>query len=235
MYCKNCGKQIDNDSNFCSYCGTKQTIQMVDIDTQVDAKTVNVNLTFGRQNSPKQKSEAIAVEKYDTSYQRESDATVVGVTLMTVNFGVLLFGGIKDEAVYSTVLIFGFLLRIILTIYCTNIAKRQNRDTFGWGFFALILPSLALIIIGLLRKLKNNNLADQDNIGLDSQNQEPKISRILLRETTDGKTLQIHSSISAGYTVGDIVTIDDKPAPDGKYKMGFMDSLLIQNGRLKSL
>lgn len=23
MYCKNCGKQIENDSNFCMYCGTK--------------------------------------------------------------------------------------------------------------------------------------------------------------------------------------------------------------------
>ena len=235
MYCKNCGKQIDNDSNFCSYCGTKQTIQIVDIDTKADAKTVNVNLTFGRQNSPKQKAEDTIVEKYDTSYQSESEATFVGITLIVLNFGLLLYGGIKDEVIYSTVLIFGLFLRIILTIWCTNIAKRQNRDPFGWGFFALILPSLALIIIGLQRKLKNNNLADQDNITLDSQNQEPKINRILLRETTDGKTLQIHSSLSAGYTVGDIVTIDDKPAPDGKYKMGFMDSLLIENGRLKSL
>ncbi len=26
MYCKSCGKQIDDDSKFCSFCGTKQTL-----------------------------------------------------------------------------------------------------------------------------------------------------------------------------------------------------------------
>ncbi|MBI9067577.1 MAG: zinc ribbon domain-containing protein [Salinivirgaceae bacterium] len=25
MYCKECGKQIDEDSKFCSFCGAKQT------------------------------------------------------------------------------------------------------------------------------------------------------------------------------------------------------------------
>jgi len=240
MYCKNCGRQIDNDSNFCSFCGTKQTfiteqVENRNIDSKSEAKTVNVNLSVGKQLNPKQKSESIKIEKYDTSYQKETDATVFGVILIVLNFGVLQFGGIKDAALYSAILIIGFFLRIIVTIWCSNIAKRQNRDSFGWGFFAFMLPSLALIIIGLQRKLKKNNLSTQNNTDVDSKIQKPKTNRIVLRETTDGKTLQIHSSLSVGYTVGDVVTINDNPAPDDKYKVGFMDSLLIENGKLKSL
>lgn len=51
--------------------------------------------------------------------------------------------------------ILSFIYRIVATIWVSNIAKGQNRDTFGWGIFAFFLPTLALIVIGFQRKLKN--------------------------------------------------------------------------------
>lgn len=75
----------------------------------------------------------------------------------------------------------------------------------------------------------------KDNIKTPQEVEETNKNQIVLRKTTDGRTLSIHSSIIVGYTIGDLVTIDDKPAPDGRYKMGFMDNLIIENGKLKSL
>jgi len=44
-------------------------------------------------------------------------------------------------------------LRIIATLWVIEIAKRQNRKTIGWGTIAFFSPSIALIIIGQLKKL----------------------------------------------------------------------------------
>jgi hypothetical protein len=238
MYCKNCGRQIDNDSSFCSYCGTRQSIQSEHIDNsnteqKADAKTVNVNLSFGRQSIQKPKKEVVIIEKYDNSYQKETQATAVGVILITINFGVLLMGGIKDASLYSAVLIFGLFLRVIVSIWCANIAKRQNREPFGWGLSAFLFPSITLIIIGLLKKLKNKDSGGQDINRVDSQIDKTEINRIVLKETSEGKALQIHTSLSVGYKIGDKVTIDGKSAPDGKYKVGFMDNLIVEDGMIK--
>ena len=35
MYCKNCGKEIADDSKFCQYCGTAQQQVQVNEPTQV--------------------------------------------------------------------------------------------------------------------------------------------------------------------------------------------------------
>lgn len=40
-----------------------------------------------------------------------------------------------------------------MTIWVVAIAKRQNRETVGWGAFAFFLPLIALIVIGQQRKL----------------------------------------------------------------------------------
>lgn len=47
------------------------------------------------------------------------------------------------------------LVRILAVLYCLNLAKGQNRDTFGWGVFGFILPSIALIILGNTNKFYN--------------------------------------------------------------------------------
>lgn len=55
--------------------------------------------------------------------------------------------------------------RIFVTIWIVKIAKRQNRNTTGWGVFAFLIPNLALIIIGLLRKLIKPSIISQKSDG----------------------------------------------------------------------
>lgn len=241
MFCKSCGNQIDNDSIFCSFCGAKQSeINKPETNTSSnpsipEAKTVNVNLSFGRTTAHKETVEKIKIEKYDLAYEKETDAAGVGILLLFVSFGFLLLGGVKDPAFYSAIVALGFIGRIVLTVWCINIAKRQNRDALGWGFFAFFLPSIALIIIGQLRKLKSDS--QSENSKEDSQINVNKIKTpIRYIETKDGKTLEIHSSLETGYTVGDKVTINSITAPDGEYKMpGWMSLLVIKDGKIKTL
>ena len=57
-------------------------------------------------------------------------------------------------------------MRIIVTSWVANIAKRQNRNKFSWGTFAFFLPSVALIVIGTQKKLSSkvriNSVNDDD-------------------------------------------------------------------------
>ena len=45
------------------------------------------------------------------------------------------------------------IFRVLGTVWVVNIANRQNREIFGWGVFAFLLPSIALIIIATRKKL----------------------------------------------------------------------------------
>jgi len=181
MFCKTCGNQIDSDSVFCSFCGTKQSdINKPVLDDnsmgQTDPKTVNVNLSFGRQNTAKpiQEINEYKQPKYDLTYTKESDATLLGVILLVVSLGLAIFQPFKFDNYesYNQFKVFtsigALVLRIFVTVWVVSIAKRQNRETFGWGALAFFLPSIALIIIGQQRKIFakfeiNDSLTKEEN------------------------------------------------------------------------
>lgn len=163
MYCKECGKEIDNDSKYCSYCGTKQPLKNMpsnspEIDTRSATSTQNIDisLSFDR---PKNKEiiEPVKVEKYDLTYQGDFDATITGIIVVIINLVILLVVRIDDpydQQVFTAIAaLINIIWRIIATVWVVNIAKRQNREHVGWGFFAFFIPNLALIIIGSLKKL----------------------------------------------------------------------------------
>lgn len=107
----------------------------------------------------KQSSTVVKAEiKYDLSYKKEGSATFFGVLLL---IGVIILqaaGGFDfgtDQ--FFSALFFSItllVLYIIAIVTVVKIASRQNRNTTGWGIFAFFLPSIALIIIGQLRKLR---------------------------------------------------------------------------------
>lgn len=69
--------------------------------------------------------------------------------------------------------IVSLILRICITVWIVNIAKRQNRETFGWGLFAFLLPSIALIVIATRKKLfANIQIVD----GLDNEQNSKVLS-----------------------------------------------------------
>jgi hypothetical protein len=166
MFCKECGKEIENDSKFCSYCGTRQSIQPIveqsveqDIKPNASSQKINVNINLGR---PKIKDEnlnkePVKIEKYDLAYKGDIEATVIGVVVVFLNIFMYFIRPFENadnpQLVTAIIILIDFILRVFVTIWIVKIAKRQNRNTTGWGIFAFILPTLALIIIGLLKKL----------------------------------------------------------------------------------
>ena len=183
MFCKSCGNKIDDDSQFCSYCGTRQSeinkpaFVTNDGFVQEATKTVNVNLSFGRQTKTKanqESNEALIEPDYDPSYVKETEATVIGLILLVSSLLLLIFQPFKFDNIDSYnqfragSSIFALVIRIFITVWVVNIAKSQNRETFGWGIFALFLPSIALIIIGQQKKIFakfniDNRLSNEEN------------------------------------------------------------------------
>jgi H+/gluconate symporter-like permease len=232
MFCKHCGKQIDNDSKFCIYCGSPLTNsntqvkneQIVSPQTVKKLETVfGINLSkpiiggylvwvlihlillltnwkasdsaneyfwpFSKRaeledydftefllytvvpliilviinlfKEPKEKKQVALEQKYDLSYEGDTTPTIVGVFILIISMLFYFIGGtgeredhekaMQTRAIASIVSLF---LRIVITIWTVSIAKKLNRDTVGWGFLAFFFPSIALIIIGQKRKLR---------------------------------------------------------------------------------
>ena len=159
MYCKSCGEKIDNDSLFCSICGTRQS--------EINRHAVD------RPNDPKQNHKSAHIEpKYDTTYAKETNATFIGAGILVSTITLLIFKPYKFAKIddynqfsaFSSIAI--LVLRIIITSWVANIAKRQNRNKLSWGTFAFFLPSVALILIGTQKKLSSkvriNSVNDDD-------------------------------------------------------------------------
>lgn len=47
----------------------------------------------------------------------------------------------------------GFILRIIITVYCVNKAGSLNRSKSGWGLFAFFIPLVAVVWIQFMKPL----------------------------------------------------------------------------------
>ncbi|XVJ67187.1 MAG: zinc-ribbon domain-containing protein [Lacibacter sp.] len=163
MFCKSCGRQIDNDSTFCSFCGTKQS---TDLKPQVQADTnQSINTTqkvYSNETNFNNTPNIVRQPKYDPTYKKEDDAMTVGIILLVIAVIFAIVGPIQfeDRESYgqfkAVTAIVSLILRIIITVWVVNIAKRQNRETFGWGLFAFFLPSIALIVIATRKKLFAN-------------------------------------------------------------------------------
>lgn len=93
-------------------------------------------------------------------YTKEIEATAVGILSIVITVIIKegdVFTFESEESYNQARIVFVILslaFRIFVTDWIVGIAKRQNRNQTGWGWFAFFLPSLALIIIGLLKKLQ---------------------------------------------------------------------------------
>lgn len=149
MYCKSCGIEIDVDSQFCSYCGSKQS---------------ELNRPKSDKHNPEQTGTQIHTQsdkerKYDLTYSKETDATVYGAFFLAFQLVIIIIQPFKFESIDSynqsraIAALVALFYRIFIIYWVVNIANRQNRETLGWGLFAFFLPSIALIIIGQQKKL----------------------------------------------------------------------------------
>lgn len=71
-----------------------------------------------------------------------------------------------DSEEYGLLYFFLFILRIVITIYCVNRARKLNRNVWGWGIFGFLLPIVALIWIQFMKPRlfwdKNPDLNSKD-------------------------------------------------------------------------
>lgn len=112
--------------------------------------------------------------KYDLTYEKETDATLVGIVIIITSILLMIFkpfqfdniGDYNQFQVISS--ISSLVLRIFTTVWVVNIATRQNRNSTGWGWFAFFFPSITLVIIGLLKKLRLKIELD-DNLPINQQ------------------------------------------------------------------
>lgn len=107
----------------------------------------------------KEKGQVFQRSKYDLTYAKETDASWAGFAFLTLPIFLTMTGVFRftDEQSFLIAKVIGSVLsivyRIAITFWVTGIANRQNRDTLGWGIFAFLIPTIALIIIGFLNRL----------------------------------------------------------------------------------
>jgi len=156
MYCKLCGKKIDLDSIFCSYCGSKQseTHKPYPTNNRIEKKPTEEN----KPQTLEVKLPAIQ-PKFDLTYNGDPNATAFGILLLIISIIFLAVEPSKFESqksldefrIYTS--LFTLFIRIISTAWVVAIARRQNRETSLWGILAFLFPSICLIIIGQKKKL----------------------------------------------------------------------------------
>lgn len=233
MFCKECGNKIDSDSKYCSFCGFKLKSAGNQMDNQDIELKLNDKVNIGTVHEPSYNFRSNNISKaikYDTTYVKESEATVVGFIFLIVNTIIYSFDlkvVLEEESTFISLLFVGMFFRIIFSIWSIKIASRLNRNELKWGALTFFFPSISLIIIGLLKKIyKEPKQFVSDSV---------KSIKVLTRKTVYDKILMIETNLELGYTIGDTVKIDGLIAEDGKYKFGFMDYIEIANGKIIKL
>ncbi len=108
------------------------------------------------------KKELVIKAKYDKEYDKESEATSLGVFIVIISIALYFLRKkvFSDEEHQIYFLIFAPLLALGCAIYASKTAKELNRNQGGWFMLTLFLPSIALIILGQLHKLKERRVSD---------------------------------------------------------------------------
>lgn len=89
-----------------------------------------------------------------------------------------------------------------------------------------------------LEKERANPLTEKVTPTYEVKGVTKKIGPRTVKLKTNKGELEIITDLSDGYTKGDKVRLNGKPAPDGKYSTGWpswLDYITIENGKIKSL
>jgi len=175
MYCKTCGKTIDDDSLFCSFCGSKQSSKNRPGQENPASKDENKVIIGAKvERSKSAPSDTAKGKRYDDTYERENDALLVGVFLLFASFYITFTNPIRTNEIgelaslFPLAIITTIIIRILITFWVIRIAKKQNRIVSFWAILAFLFPAVTLIIVGLLKKIMlqielDDNLNDTEN------------------------------------------------------------------------
>ena len=161
MFCKSCGRKIDDDSTFCSFCGIKQSTELK---SQIQADLIESNNTCQQihknETNVNNSLPIIQQSKYDLTYKKEDDAINFGISLLAIPLISFILGAtmFEDKQLYEqfriAIIILLLIFRFFATFWIVNIAKRQNRGEFVWGVLGFLSPAIVLIVIATRKKLR---------------------------------------------------------------------------------
>lgn len=146
MYCKNCGKEIDNDSKFCVNCGLK-------VSPKTKHKTTSEDKNSKTLPEPSRKT-----KKYDEEFKRNQDYTLAGIALTGLSIAAYLFfwalEGNRSEYLNALTVyaIISLLIRIFVARSVNRYARILNRNWLIWQLLAFFFPAISLLVIGQLKK-----------------------------------------------------------------------------------
>ena len=102
----------------------------------------------------------------------------------------------------------------------------------GFYEFLILLPFVYIIKVLISRK-KNNSISNENS---DDGIENIEIEKIVEYsiKTREG-ILKIEAKHHVVYDIGDLVTLNDQPCPDGKYKLGFMLYIVVENSKVKQI
>jgi hypothetical protein len=156
MFCKSCGKQIDEDSIFCSFCGVSQSkanrpvIDSVSIqdNNPLRASTESDIIKPSAEEFNKQQHITKPNQYINRKVKYQDEAIFIGVLLI---FSTII-ASIYYQEYYQLLLALSIIIKILLTFWIVDFASKLNRNKVLWGIFGFFMTGLALIIIGLLRR-----------------------------------------------------------------------------------
>lgn len=96
--------------------------------------------------------------RLDDNYEKDDNKDSLPVIVGSILLFISLFVSFSNKDIYQNVgkistyfLIFELGIRILITIWVQKIARSKTKNWALWGLFSFILPSIALISIGLKR------------------------------------------------------------------------------------
>ena len=134
MYCKHCGKEIDNDSTFCKHCGGNQNSQPTEnVTNNVILKTNEespIKIEFSKKNQPKKPIKVDKTSIADGLIAVFKELLKLILIACIVLFISLVILGISREEPGSDfgAIVISIIIFLILVRYCIRLYKWINKN-----------------------------------------------------------------------------------------------------------
>lgn len=112
-----------------------------------------------------------------------------------------------------------------------SLEYRQLKSLFDGGILTKEEFESKIQLLQNIFSKKETIITHKINDDTENKKSNPNYTRKI--KIKDGTELVIQSYFTSGLREGDKVLINDCPAPNGKYKLGWMDYIVVENGHIK--
>ena len=233
MYCIECGVQILESSKFCSHCGHKQEIVEASIKENIADVIIKKEIT----------RQIVEADKSSIDYQFLRKSMGFYLAWALLHLGLLLIGseGVFDGSNMGSDHFWPF-----------NWKSRVSEYDITEFLVYTIFPIAILFVISMTQSDENDESTFSENNDRSKEELNPMVENVKSSNNSsihspDSKFryytlktnygfLKIKTQQRSGYTMGDEVFLNEKPAPNGKYIYGrpsWLCFIKIEDGKIK--